>query len=71
MNLRRWCTLLLCVAPVALSGCTLWHNLQPHRLRRLNRVSPPHLDPEFTQRESPRQESLILRAQNDEFFIAR
>lgn len=30
-----------------LAGCTLLHDLQPHRLRRLNRVPPPSLDPEF------------------------
>lgn len=38
-----------------LAGCTLLHDLQPHRLRRLNRVPPPSIDPEFMsgQRERP------------------
>jgi hypothetical protein len=30
-------------------GCaSFWHDLQPHRLRRLNRGSAPSLDPDFT-----------------------
>jgi hypothetical protein len=51
MTFRKICALGLCLLPLALSGCELLYNLQPHRLRRLNRVSPPHLDPEFTQAE--------------------
>ena len=31
-------------------GCAnIWHNLQPHRMNRLNRGNAPALDPEFSQ----------------------
>ncbi|MBI1345857.1 hypothetical protein GC163_06165 [bacterium] len=31
------------------SGCaSFWHDLQPHRLRRLNRGPAPSMDPEFS-----------------------
>lgn len=31
-------------------GCaSFWHDLQPHRLRRLNRGAAPSLNPDFTQ----------------------
>lgn len=60
------CLVAVCLLTVPLSGCALWHNLQPHRLHRLNRVPPPHLDPEFTRVDSPMSaESMVLRAQND------
>lgn len=30
-------------------GCaTIWHELQPHRVQRMNRGPAPSLDPEFT-----------------------
>lgn len=67
MNFRKLCAMGLCLLPIALSGCELMHNLQPHRLRRLNRGSAPHLDPEFTRYDSPFAESMIVRAQNPEF----
>ena len=60
----RWCC--LAMVCVGLSGCEMLHNLQPHRLRRLNYVPPPHLDPEFTLRQPQHAEPLILRAQNDD-----
>lgn len=61
---KLWVVLLSC-GTAMLSGCALWHDLQPHRLHRWNRVAPPHLDPEFSQ-VVPRsiEEPLILRAQN-------
>ena len=65
MAVRNWRLVVLCLVPLAFSGCTLWHELQPHRLHRLNRVSPPHLDPEFTLRESLTDEPVIVRAQNE------
>ena len=52
----RWCC--LAVICVGLSGCEMLHNLQPHRLRRLNYVPPPHLDPEFTLREPQHAEPI-------------
>ncbi len=33
---------------VGLCGCDMLHNLQPHRLQRLNRSSPPSGDPYFS-----------------------
>ncbi|MBS0205264.1 MAG: hypothetical protein JSS49_20360 [Planctomycetes bacterium] len=39
------------------SGCaSVWHDLQPHRLRRLNRHPAPSFDPEFS---SLRQKSSV------------
>ncbi len=43
---------LLCLSllTVMLSGCAgIWHELQPHRMRRINRVPAPSWDPEFSQ----------------------
>lgn len=35
-------------------GCaSFWHDLQPHRLRRLNRGAAPSLNPDFTQSDRP------------------
>lgn len=65
MAVRKILALALCVCPLAVSGCSLLHDLQPHRLRRLNRVSPPHLDPEFTLRDEL-TEPVVVRAQNEE-----
>jgi|GEM_PF-6957593 len=64
MTVRQASALVLCLLPISLCGCEMWHNLQPHRMRRLNRVSPPHLDPEFTRREPAFGEPAIVRAQN-------
>ncbi len=62
----RLCWLIaVCLVTAPLSGCALWHELQPHRLHRMNRGEPPHLDPEFTRAEpAPPFEAIILRAQN-------
>jgi len=38
----------------SVSGCaSIWHDLQPHRLRRLNRGPAPSLDPEFSAVSQP------------------
>ena len=51
--------LLLSLLSVTLCGCTdLWHNLQPHRLRRINSGPAPSWDPEFSQTSASR--SLLL-----------
>ena len=51
--------LLLSLLSVTLCGCAdLWHNLQPHRLRRINSGPPPSWDPEFSQTSVSR--SLLL-----------
>jgi len=40
-------------------GCSsIWHNLQPHRIQRLNRGAPPSIDPEFSQRDRKTQSRL-------------
>lgn len=76
MAIRKICVLMICLWFCGLSGCSLWHNLQPHRMRRLNRVPPPHQDPEFTLRESWQHAvvvaanwdsaAMVVRAQNQE-----
>lgn len=54
------------------AGCaSFWHDLQPHRLRRLNRVPAPSMDPEFSATlqeknlpdEIERAGNIIVRAQ--------
>lgn len=55
----------ICLLTTGLSGCALWHEIQPHRMRRLNRVPPPHLDPEFTHLDPvTTREPAFVRAQN-------
>ncbi|MFO0917963.1 MAG: hypothetical protein U0872_06560 [Planctomycetaceae bacterium] len=41
----------VCLLVLSLTGCSLWHNLQPHRLHRLNQGPAPSLDPEFSRIE--------------------
>jgi hypothetical protein len=65
MAVRNWRMLTLCLLSASLTGCTLWHDLQPYRLNRLNRVPPPTLDPEFSQ-VAPTGENLLTGA--DEVF---
>jgi hypothetical protein len=62
--MRRLCTallsiLLLCQA----AGCSLFHNLQPHRLRMLNRGNPPSIDPDFLSRNESASAAVVVRAQ--------
>ena len=65
------CLVAACLLTLPLSGCALWHELQPHRLHQWNRVPPPHLDPEFTRADSPMAaESMVLRAQNADPGVA-
>jgi hypothetical protein len=41
--------LVLCVLSTFCTGCAnIWHELQPHRIRRLNRGAAPTVGPEFT-----------------------
>lgn len=43
-----------------LSGCaSIRHELQPHRLNRMNRVPAPSFDPEFTRSERPPKGRLV------------
>jgi hypothetical protein len=74
MAVRNWRVLTLCLLSASLTGCTLWHDLQPYRLNRLNRVPPPTLDPEFSQFApagekllaggNDASEPVVIRAQN-------
>lgn len=44
------------------SGCAaIWHELQPHRMNRLNRGPAPSLDPEFSQTTPDKQSRLAKR----------
>lgn len=79
MPLRTWRFLILSMLPLAFNGCALWHEMQPHRLHRLNRVPAPHLDPEFSQADKkaetrlvnfPKQTSLFLRVGSDHWPYA-
>lgn len=70
MAVRKWFALAICLWSSGLSGCSLLHELQPHRLRRWNRVPPPHQDPEFTSREFGMRDAVIARAQNQEPGVA-
>lgn len=65
----KWCCRLsaLWMFLMSFSGCALWHELQPHRLHRLNRTAPPHLDPEFSfVPPAGTTEPMIWRAQNED-----
>ena len=56
--------LLLSLLSITLCGCSdLWHNLQPHRLHRINQGPPPSWDPEFSQISASR--SLLLARRTD------
>jgi hypothetical protein len=59
--------LLLC----ELSGCALFHELQPHRLRRLNRGHPPSLDPEFLSHQDRPELGSQIGISRDAAFTAR
>lgn len=58
--------LVILLTASSLTGCSsLWHEMQPHRLHRLNRHQAPSLDPEFTS-ITPAQQATIMRAQSPE-----
>ena len=62
LRLMRAYRNLLCLSllSINLCGCAnLWHELQPHRMRRINRVPPPSWDPEFSQTSSSPALSLV------------
>ena len=43
-------------------GCAnIWHELQPHRMNRLNRGPAPSLDPEFSYHAHDRQQRFAKR----------
>ncbi|MBM4076295.1 MAG: hypothetical protein FJ267_11730 [Planctomycetes bacterium] len=49
-------TILTGLLVIQVCGCaSIWHELKPHRLRRLNRTTAPSLDPEFTRMDSSKR----------------
>ncbi|MDZ4687882.1 MAG: hypothetical protein SH850_22645 [Planctomycetaceae bacterium] len=47
----------------SVSGCaSFWHDLQPHRLRRLNRGPAPSLDPEFSSVSQPLGPAIVANS---------
>lgn len=54
--------LMLSLLTVMQFGCsTFWHDLQPHRMRRINSGPPPSWDPEFSQTSVSRSLLLVRR----------
>ena len=54
--------LLLSLLSVTLCGCaSVWHELQPHRLHRINSGPAPSWDPEFSQTSVSRSLLLVQR----------
>ena len=54
--------LLLALLTVTLCGCAnVWHDLQPHRIRRINQGPAPSWDPEFSQTSASRSLLLVRR----------
>ena len=54
--------LLLSLLSITLCGCAnFWHDLQPHRMRRINSGPPPSWDPEFSQTAVSRSLLLVRR----------
>jgi len=46
-RMRRGVLIVVAVLLSQAVGCALFHELQPHRIRRLNRTPAPVVDPEF------------------------
>jgi uncharacterized protein YceK len=47
--MSRYLLLLIAITVASMAGCaSVMHELQPHRLHKLNRHPAPSLDPEFT-----------------------
>jgi hypothetical protein len=62
--MRRGLLVLLSIVLLSqLAGCTLLHNLQPHRLRMLNRGTPPSIDPDFMSWNETDHAKVVVRAQ--------
>lgn len=58
--------IMMLLTATSLTGCaSFWHELQPHRLHRLNRHPAPSLDPEFTS-VTPISTPSVMRAQSPE-----
>ena len=54
--------LLVSVLTVMQCGCaSVWHELQPHRMRRINSGPAPSWDPEFSQSAASRSLLLVRR----------
>ena len=58
--MTRSCRYVLLMLVIMNCGCaSLWHDLQPHRIRRLNRGNAPALNPEFTRVTQPSRKQLV------------
>lgn len=65
MRASRNYWILLIIGALLTSGCaSLLYELQPHRLRKLNRGPAPSLDPEFSALPTKQAETLVVRAQD-------
>jgi hypothetical protein len=55
--------LLLAVLLESTGGCaSMFHDLKPHRLRRLNRGPAPQLDPEFSAIDAQPAEAVVANS---------
>lgn len=75
-------TALLMLLASMLCGCAnLWHDMKPHRIRRLNRIPAPSWDPEFSSKSrslstqfvsrNPAGKPAVLTANSAEVTLAR
>ena len=79
----RSCRNILLASLMSLTcGCaSFWHDMQPHRIHRLNRGAAPSLSPEFTRAAPPRRNQLVrldrprkppaIKANSAEVSVAR
>lgn len=59
MGRWKWAVLALLTVELVGGCASVFHDLKPHRLRRLNRGPAPALDPEFSAVTHP-AESIVL-----------
>lgn len=70
--MRRGTAILLSTLLLSqLAGCALLHNLQPHRLRMLNRGPAPSLDPDFMTQHSEQATSPLVAGDEGRPFVVR
>lgn len=64
--MRSYRRALLCsLLAVLMCGCSsLWHELQPHRMRRINSGPAPSWDPEFSRIAPPVDTQFVRRGQS-------
>ena len=70
--MRRWiCFALIALWFSQLVGCALLYELQPHRIRRLNRGPAPSIDPDFTTMNSTPTAPSLIAADEQPLSIVR